>query len=120
MSTTKAFFLKRLNDHIQYLGKIQATLDGKGDFQGTSHRDCKLGLWLYSEGEQEIHDLGEQGQALYSTLLDMHERFHSAGHEALEKHASGDPQGREAAVTRMHKLSSDLVNKLLALDEMSR
>lgn len=116
---SKAFFLQRLNDHIQYVDKLQSTLDGKGDFQGSSHRDCKLGAWLYSKGEEEITSLGDQGRPIYETLLDMHERFHGVGAEVLQKHAAGDAGGREAAMTQMHKLSNELVNKLLALDEMS-
>ncbi len=40
------FFLARLNEHIQYLKKIKASLDDQNDFCGTDHHLCKLGNWL--------------------------------------------------------------------------
>lgn len=54
MATSKAFFLLRLNDHIQYLKKIDATLAGTNNFEGTDCHDCKLGKWLYGVGVQEV------------------------------------------------------------------
>lgn len=39
----QAFFLQRINDHVQYLSKIKATLTRGGDFQGTHCQDCALG-----------------------------------------------------------------------------
>jgi len=117
--TGKAFFFMRLNDHVQYLKKIQATLEGKGDFQGTDFHDCKLGKWIYSEGPEESSTISDEARKLFDTLLEPHQRFHEWSHEAVQKQQAGDSAGAEAAVTEMHKLSTVLVNKLLELDKLS-
>lgn len=116
----KAFFLFRLNDHIQYLGKIQAALDGKSDFRGTDFHDCKLGKWLYGSGPGEAEAAGSEAKALFDSLLDPHQRFHQASHEAIEKLEGGDAIGSRVAVTEMMNLSVTLVDTLLALDKAAK
>lgn len=116
-----AFFMMRLNDHIQYLKKMEATLAGKKDFAGTTHTDCKLGKWLYGEEAQtEIAALQEheRAKAVFDSILEPHERFHSVGQDALDKKNSGDEAGAQVALTELHKLSAVLTNKLLELDGM--
>ncbi|MEN8177391.1 MAG: CZB domain-containing protein [Pseudomonadota bacterium] len=115
----KAFFFQRMNDHVQYLKKIQATLDGKGDFQGTDFQECKLGKWLYDEGPEEASAISAETKSLFDTLLEPHQRFHDASHEALQKHRDGDSEGAKDAVTEMLKLSNVLINILLELDKLS-
>ena len=117
---TKAFFFQRLNDHVQYLKKIQATIEGKGDFQGSDYRECKLGKWLYAEGPAEAASISSEAKALFDSLLEPHQRFHEASKQALEKKRAGDASGAEAAITEMHKLSALLVNKLLSLDQIAK
>lgn len=114
----KAFFLLRLNDHVLYLKRIQATLQGTGDFQGTDYHECKLGKWLYGEGSEEASALGPEAKALFESLFEPHQQFHEASRAAVEKHAAGDADAARAASTEMHKLSTVLVNKLLTLDQM--
>jgi hypothetical protein len=114
-----AFFLLRMNDHLQYLNKIKATLDGKGDFQGSDHHSCKFGRWLDSDGPKEAAELGEDAKALFDGILEPHRQFHEASKAALELHKAGDQAQSAQKVTDMHRLSSDLVEKLLQLDRMS-
>ncbi len=116
---TKAFFIQRLNDHIQYLRKIQATLNGRGDFQGTTHTECKLGCWLFGTGSDEAMLVGADAKALFDTLIEPHERFHLASRQALDSQQANDMASAEAALTEMHKLSAILVNKLLELDRLA-
>lgn len=116
----KAFFLRRMNDHIQYLGKIKATLADKGDFQGTDHHSCKLGQWLDSEGPAQADAISKEARVIFDSLLDPHEQFHSASHLALERKAAGDKEGMEQAMTEMFKLSVGLVDMLMDLDSMSQ
>lgn len=115
----KAFFFQRMNDHVQYLKKIQATLDGKGDFQGTDCHQCKLGLWLYGDGANEAASVGADAKKLFDSLLEPHEKFHKSSKAALEKKQSGDEAGADKDVTEMHKLSTTLVNTLIELDKLS-
>lgn len=116
----QAFFLMRLNDHIQYLKNIEATLVGEGDFQGTSHFNCKLGQWLYAEGVEEVAALNNpKAKKVFESLFEPHERFHTKSHEALTKHKDGDKQGAQAAITEMHQLSHVISQKLLELDALA-
>jgi len=116
----KAFFLMRLNDHVQYLKKISNTLEGKADFQACSHTECKLGQWIYGEGSAEIATLtNAQAQAVFESIKDPHEQFHTVSKEVLEKKRAGDEVGAQQAVTEMHKLSTIIYNNLLKLDGMS-
>jgi hypothetical protein len=116
----KAFFLMRLNDHVQYLKKIENTLADKGDFQGTCHTECKLGKWLYGEGAQEIAALQEadKAQAIFDSIKDPHEQFHLISKTAVEKKKDGDESAAKAASTQMHVLSNTICNKLLDLDKL--
>jgi hypothetical protein len=117
--TGRAFFFQRLNDHVQYLKKIQETLDGKGDFQGSHYQECKLGKWLYNEGPEEAAAVGDDARSLFDNLLEPHQRFHDVSHEAVRKHMEGDQTAAKTAVTEMHKLSNVLISILLELDKKS-
>lgn len=116
----KAFFIKRLNDHIQYLKKINATLSGEGSFQGTQHTECKLGLWLYGEGKTEVELLkSNKAQAIFDSIFEPHERFHQVSKHALDCKNRGDNTSAQAAMTEMHVLSNIISQKLLELDDIS-
>ena len=115
----KAFFLQRLNDHVVYLKKIQATLEGTGDFQGTDYHDCKLGKWLYGEGADEAETTSPKAKELFDSLFEPHQQFHEHSKVAIEKKGAGDEEGSNNEVTEMMKLSTTLVNKLLAMDQES-
>ncbi|OUD13983.1 CZB domain-containing protein [Thioflexithrix psekupsensis] len=115
---TKAFFVLRLNDHILYLKKIEKTLAGTGDFQGTDCQNCKLGQWLYGEGPAEVASMNHpEAQALFDSLFEPHKQFHQVSHEAIAKAKAGDTDGARAAATQMYVLSNTISQKLLALDK---
>ena len=116
----KVFFLKRLNEHVQYLKKMDSCLKGTENFEGTSHISCQLGQWLYGEAKAEIEELGNsKAKELYDSLLEPHERFHLLGKQALEKKKSGDEAGAQALLTELHQLSTTLTNTLLELDNVA-
>lgn len=115
MST--AFFFQRINDHIQYLRRIEKTLEGKGDFRGTPHTDCKLGLWLYGEGHAQVTALGSRAVEIFESVLEPHQRFHEASARALARQGAGDRAGSERAISEMLRLSVALINKLGSLDD---
>ena len=114
-----AFFLLRINDHMQYLKKIKATLDGVGDFQGTDHHGCKLGVWMDTLGPQEAAEVGSDAKAVFNSILDPHERFHSASGRALALKSVEPNRERENAITEMLQLSGALVALLLQLDSLA-
>ncbi len=114
-----AFFFLRLNDHVQYLRRVQATLEGRDNFHGTCHTSCKLGQWLYGSGPQEAAEVGSEASEVFRSLIEPHERFHQASHQALEKKLAGDDAAAELHVTEMHQLSTLLVRKLIQLDQLA-
>ena len=116
---TKAFFLQRLNDHVQYLKKIEATLAGDGDFEGTDQHSCKLGHWIDGEGPAEVGALSDPAaMAVFESVKEPHERFHSAGRRAVELKRAGDAAAARQASTEMHLLSARICRILLDLDGM--
>lgn len=118
--STKAFFLMRLNDHIQYLKNIESTLIGKGQFQGTDHHDCQLGKWLYGQGAEDIAALNnEKARDIFESLFEPHQRFHEISKQALEKKQAGDETAAQSIITEMHILSHTIAQKLLELDALS-
>ena len=121
MSTKpKAFFLMRLNDHIQYLKKIEKRLKEENDFAGSSYKECKLGKWLYGEGGHEVACLNnKEAQEIFDSLFEPHQRFHEASSQALERYQSGDASGAHQAITEMYIFSRIITQKLLQLDAMS-
>ncbi|WP_295388586.1 CZB domain-containing protein [uncultured Thiodictyon sp.] len=114
-----AFFLLRLNDHIQYLNRIKATLNGTGDFRGGSHHDCKLGKWMDGAGPAEAAEAGPAAKAVFDSLAEPHQQFHEASAKALELSLAGQASEAEAEMTAMHTLSGVLVDRLLELDRLS-
>ena len=116
----KAFFLLRMNDHVQYLRKIEATLQGTGDFQGTDCHECKLGKWLYGDGAAEAEAAGAEAKQVFDSIFEPHQLFHEASHNALQQKQSGDEGGSREAMTTMYKLSKTLIDMLLTLDRISK
>jgi hypothetical protein len=114
-----AFFLLRLNDHVQYLNRIKATLNGTGDFKGTNHHECKLGKWMDSAGPTETDDVGPEARALFDSLDEPHRLFHEASARAISLSAAGQSAESEQAITEMYRLSALLVDRLLQLDRLA-
>lgn len=118
MTSTSAFFFLRINDHLQYLRRIEKTLEGEGDFRGTSKESCKLGLWLYGEGRGQAEAIGPEAVKLLDDLVEPHKLFHEASARAIILKESGDEAGSRQAITEMMKLSVTLINILSALDAL--
>jgi hypothetical protein len=114
-----AFFLLRLNDHVQYLNRIKATLNGAGDFRGSDHHDCKLGKWIDGAGPAEASEAGPKAQAVFDSLSEPHRQFHEASARALDLALAGKTGEAESEITAMHRLSALLVDRLLELDRLS-
>jgi hypothetical protein len=116
---SSAFFFLRVNDHVNYLKRIEKTLEGSGDFRGTEHADCKLGVWMQGEGRGEAEALGPEGVRVFDELVAPHQAFHEASSRAIALKESGDAVGSQAAITEMMKLSVSLINRLMDLDKLS-
>jgi hypothetical protein len=119
MARGNAFFVQRLNDHIQYLRRVTNTLKGEDDFRGCTCNQCKLGLWLYSEGREALEACTEDGEYLFTVLEEKHKRFHDVSHEALVRHAAGDYVNGYRSMTDMLRISRELVSLLLEADQQA-
>jgi hypothetical protein len=108
-----------MNDHLQYLKNVSATLDGNGDFRGSDHHSCKLGRWIDGPGPSEVAAYGPEALAVFDAVRTPHEQFHAASGRALEFRAAGRRADQEREVTEMHQLSGMLVDKLLELDNLA-
>ncbi len=115
----KVFFIKRLNDHVQYLRKMKGRLDGLNQFEPCNCHQCALGGWLYGEGLAEVKPHGAVMEDLFQALFVPHERFHQSSDEALRCQTAGDELGTRRALTEMHQLSNTLVTLLLKMDSIS-
>ena len=115
----KAFFLRRLNDHTQYLNKVNNTLRGRSEFMGTSPCECKLGHWLHGDGKKDIQHYGDESIEVFYELYKEHQKFHDISNEALKSYVSGDTSKKTEAFTQMHVLSAKLVTLLLKLDSIT-
>ncbi len=115
-----AFFFQRINDHIQYLRRLEATLNDKSDFRGTDCHLCKLGQWIDNEGPSQIPPGMDKAQLVFQEMTGVHEHFHVAGERALAAKDAGDADGVRQAVTDMLKDSNFLVAKLMELDRVCK
>ncbi len=116
------FFLMHLNDHIQYLRKIELTLEENTSlFQGIEYHQCKLGKWLYGAGASEISALenSSEAQKIFDDLFEPHKQFHVASYVAIKKQQLGDNEGAKEEITNMYKLSRIITKKLLQLDVLN-
>jgi hypothetical protein len=120
MSGKKAFFMQRLNDHIQYLDKVTRTIKGKMEFAGTDCHCCKLGQWIYAEGREEVSLYAPAAMPLFEQLVEKHEYFHVISNTILAQFHAGDISQIHQEMTEVHKLSNQLVSILLDIDRYSR
>jgi len=72
-----------------------------------------------SDGAKEADGVGAEARAVFDSLFEPHEQFHSASSLALQTHDTGDDATSTRAVTDMHRLSSLLVSRLLELDRLA-
>ena len=124
--TNRAFFLQRVNDHLQYLNHINQTLANDRCFEehthidcfkGTGDTECNLGRWLYGTGLEEINALDNPAiKQLFDSLFEPHTRFHEISKEAVKKRQSGDKPGAKILVAEMKENSNLLTSKMLELE----
>ncbi|MFK5893120.1 MAG: CZB domain-containing protein [Pseudomonadota bacterium] len=118
---SNSFLMFRLNDHIQYMKKIQRTLSDKSDFKGLEHQHCKLGEWLYGDGIEEIKSTNNKElEEIFQSLYEPHKKYHDASKKALQHHNENNEKEARQYETKMIVISSILVNLLLKLDASAK
>lgn len=117
MRRGNAVFIRRLNDHLQYLERVTDTLKGESDFQGVSCTECKLGRWIDSDGRDIMEACVPDGARLFEALVEKHRQFHVISDEALARQAAGDYLNGYRAMTEMLRVSNELASLLLDADQ---
>ena len=115
-----AFFFQRINDHIQYLRRLEQTLKDQGDFRGYDFHSCKLGQWIDTEGPSHIPEGADKAKLVFAEMNTVHEHFHQTSERALAAKEANDPAAVRQAVTDMLKDSNILVAKLMELDRVCK
>lgn len=119
--TSSAFLMLRLNDHIQYMKKVQQSLNDQNDFDGVDCHHCKLGEWLYGEGPDEIKAIGNaELESVFQSLFEPHQQYHDASQKAIQFHQAQNQEEAKKYETEMIVLSNHLVNLLLKLDALAK
>lgn len=101
--------------HTMWKLHLREFLDGKAGLTGaaaTSHRDCDLGKWLYSEGLAKYGSIAEMKQ-----LEAKHAELHAVVKQIMDLKASGRNSDAEAAYARIDPLSKQLVTLLAAAEQ---
>ncbi|MCK6602030.1 MAG: CZB domain-containing protein [Bacteroidetes bacterium] len=107
-----------MNDHIQYMMKIIATLKNDGSFQGSDPHMCRFGIWYYGVAKDEILSLNSsEAVEIFNSLEAIHTAFHLAGEQGLNSKNKGDQNGVEKAISDLSTLSNQIVTKFLQLDK---
>ncbi len=100
--------------HATWKLKLRDFLDGKPGLtanQATSHRDCDLGKWLYSEGLSK-----------YATILDMktlekeHEKLHQLIKTIVDLKNSGKAKEAEAEFLKVEPVSNRIIELLKSVE----
>jgi hypothetical protein len=95
--------------------RLRGFLDGTEPVdlaQLKSHRDCKLGRWIYSEGMSRYGRLPEMCE-----LEKKHKWMHGTARQVVSLRRSGDVYGAELEFEKVRALSDEVVGLLTRLEK---
>jgi methyl-accepting chemotaxis protein len=96
--------------HLDWRIKLKSFLDGLStlsEAEATSHKDCELGKWLYSQG------LNKYGSAPSMKELEQtHAELHSTIRRVLQMKKAGDVDGAEHEFKRVRPISDKVIGLL--------
>ncbi len=100
--------------HTSWKLHLRDFLDGRAGLtaaQATSHRDCELGKWLYTEGLAKYGSIPEM-----KLLVAEHEQLHATVRSVLDFKAAGQKAEAEATYVKIDPISKRLVALLAAVE----
>lgn len=100
--------------HATWKSKMRSFLDGDlvvSEAEAVSHRDCKLGKWLYSDGIAKYGKMPELQE-----LERIHEKLHSYVRDIITMKNTDDTSGAEKAYRELDMASERILNLLDELD----
>jgi chromosome segregation ATPase len=110
-STSHFDFSKAKQAHLNWKSRVRELLDGNKEAitkgQLCSHRECDLGRWYYSVG-QENYGSSTHFQAIEAP----HERLHQIVESVYEHHTAGEHEQADALYDELGPLSEKIVGLL--------
>lgn len=103
--------------HLSWKGRIRAYLDGTGTLssnQVTSHKDCDLGKWYYTEGLENYGHLAEM-----KDLEQPHAELHRLIGDIVGLRKSGKLEQAEQLFQKIDPLSEKIITLLDAIEKQS-
>jgi methyl-accepting chemotaxis protein len=109
------FLLDRILDHSKWIVNVANAIKDKTYIEITSHRDCALGKWYYSEGINQVKICGAEGERYFKEMETPHENLHNLGKEAMELLKKGEIQKSALKGIEMIEYSKYIANDILKL-----
>lgn len=103
--------------HLAWRGRLRAFLDGQAALsleQASSHKDCALGQWYYSEGLEKYGHLNEMQE-----LEHPHAHLHNIIRQIIELREQGQQAEAEALYEKVDPLSKEIVTLLSRIEEIA-
>jgi len=104
------------SQHLRWKARLRGFLDGKETLteqQVTSHRDCDLGKWLYSEGISRYGHLPEMQE-----LERIHAELHDTVRRVVQLHRSGQKDSANREFMKIEPISQRIIQLLTHLENL--
>jgi len=104
------------SQHLRWKARLRGFLDGKETLteqQVTSHRDCDLGKWLYSEGISRYGHLPEMQE-----LERIHAELHDTVRRVVQLHRSGQKDSANRELMKIEPISQRIIQLLTHLENL--
>jgi len=110
------FITCRITDHVNWMMKLVKILENKSFHEKLStHQECALGRWYYTDGYQEMQKYGKEMVELYYSLEEPHKNLHEAGIKAVKFYQEGNKDETFNALNEVLKCSRQVVDVLFAI-----
>lgn len=104
--------------HMSWKLKLRDFLDGKPGLtaaQATSHRDCDLGKWMYSDGIKRYASVPEMAE-----LEKVHESLHKTIKSIVDLRTGGKLKEAEAEFSKVEPISKKIVELLTTIEAATK
>jgi methyl-accepting chemotaxis protein len=104
--------------HMSWKLKLRDFLDGKPGLtaaQATSHKDCDLGKWMYSEGIKRYSNVPAMTE-----LEKVHETLHKTIKTIVDLRTGGKVKEAEAEFGKVEAISKKIVELLTTVEAATK
>jgi len=104
--------LRGMAQHLIYVNRVSATVDGADSFAGTEPTECALGKIILELDQQVRTRFSGEVSDQWAGLVAAHVDFHRTSHRALATHSREDMHETEMlslnVVNRLHELEDSI------------